>query len=111
MSSNDYEVHGAVFSEHIRLYREDLRASAGSAAARLADAREAWTQVCCTTPSGEPRLSEDFYLFYAFMVAVDVGRSDEAERLYDLMSSEIRERIDLIEDKNPGQAKIWLNER
>lgn len=109
MTRDDYEAIGGRFSEEVRQYREDLAAGIETAAlvGRLEGLRDLWIRLCEATPTDQVRLDSDYYLFYALMAAVDVGQADEAQRVYSLMPVALRQRVDAVEEENPGKDKLW----
>lgn len=96
----------AQFFEQLSRYEEELRKQTSGAQLPLESLRDSWLRLCALTSEGNFDPS-NLYLVHAFGVAVDVGRADEAERIYLLMPLDDRLRIDAIEASNPGTAKIW----
>lgn len=107
MSQEKYDEAGAALSEQIRLYREELERDGAANDGRLTQIRIVWAQMQRLAPSEEARFSEDFYLFYALMAAIDVGRPDEARELYLMMSTSLRTTVDDLEARDPGKVRIW----
>lgn len=107
MSQERYDEAGAALSEQIRLYREELERDGAANGDRLTQIGSTWAQMRRLAPSEEARFVEDFYLFYALMAAIDVGRPDEAHRVYLMMSPPLRTTVDNLEARDPGKVWIW----
>lgn len=74
-------------------------------------AREAFERLRANAPAdaAEAKVGEEMHLVIAFSHAVGAGHAEESQRVYMLMTTEDRQRVDAMERDEPGRVKIWLH--